>query len=221
MPFPDADYLERLIAHVCAKVSEQQSPLERFQMHCNATMNWIADYLTDPNVRWTRETIATNDLYLTGTNPVWNGIIIDQCERSPARLANAMRDDPQVLAQFKDVAFDPLPILIRFEKDKLRVLDGMHRVVAAIRDGRNSIEAYVARHIGEPRPACEPHVVYDLLKAYHRGLNTDRTALITALRFLRRAYGNVDDLLRHRFIKAWVPDDEIQAIIAEALNEQP
>ncbi|MBI3115176.1 MAG: ParB N-terminal domain-containing protein, partial [Candidatus Kerfeldbacteria bacterium] len=215
--FPDEAFLNELIEHVMEKVSGQQTPLERLQMVCNVAMNWIADYVTDPNVRWTRERVRVDDLYLTGTNPTWNPVIIDRCERSPAKLRETIRADASVAALFADLKADRRPILVRFEKEKPKVLDGMRRVIAAIREDWDTIDAYVARHAGPAQPFCEPHVVYDLLKAYHRGLNRDRASLVTALRFLRGAYGNVDVLLRERFVKAWVPDDEIQDIIREVL----
>ncbi|MBI2984230.1 MAG: ParB N-terminal domain-containing protein [Candidatus Kerfeldbacteria bacterium] len=219
--FPDPEYLGRLARHLKDKIEQHQQgqPLEQLLMSCSAAMNWIADFLTDPNVRWTKQELRVDDLWLTGTNPTWNAIIIDRCKRSPAELRAILRSDPQTAALFAEAEFDELPILVRVDDGKYKVLDGMHRVIAAIRDGRESVTAFVARLDGQPRPQCEPHVVYDLLRAYHRGINRDRQALVVALRFLRHAYANVDRLLRERFSKAWVPDDEMQAIIAEALQE--
>ena len=120
---------------------------------------------------------------------------------------------------FLDAKYEDIPILIRFEDDKYKVLDGMHRTIAAIREGKETIQAFIARSIGKPAPYCEPHVIYDFLRAYHRKMNLDRNGLIISLRFLRHSYANVDELLINRFNKQWVPDDEIQEIIQEALKD--
>lgn len=216
--FPDEGYLHSLITHQAEKTN-LLTPLEKIQMYSGARMDWIADYLTDRSLTWTLQDISVESLYLTGTNPHWNAVIIDQCGRSVQRLRELMHADPAVAALFSDAKADPLPILVRYEDEKYKVLDGMHRVVASIRDGVATIPAYVARRSGKPQTFCEPHVVYDLMKAYHRGLNPDRAGLVQALRFLRQSYRNVESLLRERFIKAWVPDDEIQTIIREALHD--
>lgn len=127
--------------------------------------------------------------------------------------------EPEAKNIFNDAIFDEVPILVRVDEEKYKVLDGMKRVIAAIRDGKTAIQAYVAEQNGIPKPKCEPHVVYDLLRAYQRGVNHDRTELISALVFLRKSYTNVDELLRNRFAKNWLPDDEMQEIIREALKK--
>lgn len=215
--FPDREFLEKLIRHLDGKTGANQQPLQRLLMLSGAAMNWIADYITDENAQWSKETVALEALYLTGTNPSWNAIIIERCERSPRKLRELFETEPQTRALFAEAKFENPPILARYEEGRYKVLDGMHRVIAALRDGHKTIEAFVARLEGKPRPHCEPHVVYDLLKAYHRKLTTDREGLLAALRFLRGSYANVDGLLRERFNKSWVPDDEIQEIIKEAL----
>jgi len=183
-----------------------------------ASMNWIADYLTDQNVIWEKMDLPVKELWLTGTRPEWNKVIIDQCGRSPVKLKEVLDSNPETKMMFEIAQVDDRPILVRFDDEKLKVLDGMHRTIAAIREGKQTITAFVAKHKGTPKPYCEPHVVYDLLKAYHRKLNSDKESLIVALRYLRKSYANVDDLLKNRFSKSWMPDDEIQKIIKESLE---
>ncbi len=217
--FPDLDYLNGLIKYIKQKNARYEKPLDVLVKECSSSMNWIADYITDENALWTKEKILLDDLYLTGTHPEWNKIIIDKCERSPKKLKELFNSDNKIVKIFTEAKFDEAPILVRHEDGKYKVLDGMKRVIAAIRDDKKTILAYVARLKGRPRPKCEPHLIYDLLKAYHRGLNKDREALITALKFLRKSYGNADYLLKERFSKSWVPSDEIQEIIQEALKD--
>jgi len=218
--FPDKGFLKRLTQHIKEKTESAQEPIEQLITCCSAAMNWIADYITDETVQWSKESLSINNLYLTGTNPQWNAVIIDRCKRSPKELRELLAADSEAATLFSEAKFKDLPILVRFEDEKYKVLDGMHRTIAAIRDNKKIIEAFVARSQGKPCPKCEPHVVYDLLRPYHRKINQDREGLITALRFLRHSYANVDDLLRTRFSKPYIPgDDEIQDIIQEALKD--
>ncbi len=217
--FPDQKYLGSLIEHLKQKVEFYQDPLDKLMMYSSAAMNWIADYITDENVKWTKEKLLVDDLYLTGTNPKWNKIIIEQCKRSPKKLKELFNSNKKIKKIFYEAKSSNLPILVRHEKGKLKVFDGMKRVISSIRDGRKTIWAYVVKPQNKQRPKCEPHVIYDLLKAYHKGLNKDKKSLIIALRFLRKSYANVDNLLKERFNKSWVPDDEVQKIIQESLKD--
>lgn len=218
--FPDKEFLKALAGHLRSQIeAHQRNKLsEQIVMYSGAALNWIADYITDENISWERETIFIDQLWLTGTNPEWNKIVIDKCQRSPRKLKEALRR-PAIRKIFKKAEFNPLPILVRYEDEKYKVLDGMHRVIGAILKGKKQIKAWIAMPQGKPSPRCEPHVVYDLLRAYQRGLNKDRKALLIALKFLKKSYGNVEGLLKHRFNKKWLPDDEIQEIIQEALKD--
>ena len=215
--FPDPKYLERLASHLRTKVESSQTTLELLIMLSGASLNWISDLVTDENILWTKEELPLKSLYLTGTTPEWNEIVIDKCQRSPLILGKLMEADSQIAKLFCDAKFVSEPILVRLDEEKLKVLDGMHRVIAAIRDKRETIFAFVAKSKGIPAPKCEPHVVYDLLKPYIRGMNRDKDGLIISLRFLRKSYVNVEDLLKNRFNKTWIPSDEIQEIIQESL----
>lgn len=129
-----------------------------------------------------------------------------------------MQSDPKVAALFHDIVVEDMPILVREDEGKMKVLDGMHRVIAAIRDGKAMITAYTARQNSMPRPMCEPHVVHDLIRAYDRKLTKDRQGMIVELRYLRSCYANVDQLLRERFTGGWMPNQEIREIVDEVLN---
>ena len=194
-----------------------RSDADNLLTYSGALMNWLGDYLTDPNIRWVKKNIPIHTLYLTGTNPKWNKIIIAQAKRSPKMLHRVLLL-PKVQHMFKSIKNDGTPILVRYDEGKYKVLDGMHRVIGAIRDDKEKIAAYIAYQKGKARPMCEPHVVYDLLRAYQRKLNTDKKSLIAALRFLKKSYSNVEELLRKRFNASWLPDPKLQAIIQEVLK---
>lgn len=216
--FPDKKYLQNLSRHTQSIIGRRLPLKNQLMAHSGVMLNWVSDYLTDSNIQWLKKKIKLDDLTLTGTNPRWNKIIIEKCERSPQKLRALFKTNKSLKSVFKTAKFSALPILVRLEKKKYSVLDGMYRVIAAIRDNKTGVAAFVAKKAGKPKPQCEPHVVYDLLRAYQRGLNKDRKALITALRFLRKSYSNVTDLLKERFNKDWVRDEEIQKIIREALR---
>lgn len=215
--FPDNQYLLSLI-HDEESKAQNQLHKDRLLTACSANLNWIADYVLDPNIEWIKEMLDIDDLYLTGTCPEWNKIIIDQCNRSAEKLRDLVAKDEAIAKKLCGKNDSNFPILIRYEDGKYKVLDGMHRVITIIIAGYPKINAFVGRLKGEPQPQCEPHVVYDFLRSYHRGINRDREGLITALRFLRKSYSNVEKLLKERFSKEWIPSNEIQEIIQEALK---
>ncbi len=218
--FPDLAYLEKLAEAERARFENTNSSLERLLTYSGVALNWMADYLLDPNVIWRNETIAIDSLYLTGTSPEWNKVIIDEAQRSPTKLHILIANKPALSEFFKNAQYDDSPILVRYEDDKNKVLNGMHRVIGAILDGKEHIEAFIGELKGATyTPVCEPHVVYDLLRAYIRGINPDRKGLIAALKFLRKAYSNVDELLKNRFGPDGIADDDIQAIIQDALTD--
>jgi hypothetical protein len=127
--------------------------------------------------------------------------------------------DESALKTFEKIEIEPGPVLIREEEGKLKVLYGIYNILNQIRAGEETVSAYLAIIKGTAKPQCEPHVVYDLLRAYQRKINTDQAGLVAALKFLRGSYSNVGDLLQNRFNSGWVPDEEVQKIIQEALKD--
>lgn len=217
--FPDKKYLKELIKNLEAKNAKRQSYVDKLLMHSGAVLNWIGDYITDENAVWKKEKLLIDKLYLTGTNPEWNRIVIDICGRSPKKLREYFQKYSIATKIFKDAVFENIPVLVRYDEGKYKMLDGMHRAVAAIRDGKKYIYAYVARINGKPKPKCEAHVIYDLLKAYQRGIHRDSKGLESSLLYLKKSYSNVERLLKNRFNKNWVHDREVQKIIKEVLQK--
>lgn len=217
--FTDKKYIADLIEHL--RKTTSQTPLEELVTLSGVRMNWISDYITDPSTKWKKQSISIDSLTLTGTNPKWNKIVIEKCGRSLIKLRQIFNSAPNTKKIFNRVHYSNIPILVRREGNQLKVLDGMKRVIAAILAGDKNINAFIAKpSLKRAMPKCEPHVVYDLLKAYQRGLNKDKKGLIMALRFLRKSYGNVPNLLKERFCFAWIPDKEMQAIIKKALENK-
>jgi len=218
--FPDKKFLNKLLKYSKKKADISLDVVEQLLIYSGASLNWIGDYVTDKNAQWTKEKLNIDRLYLTGTNPKWNAIIIDRCKRSPQKLREYFIKNKGAKKLFAEAKYQNLPILIRYEDNQYKVLDGMHRTIAAIRDGKKEINAYIVRLKSRPRPQCEAHLVYDLLRSYNRGINKDKNGLVSVLRFLRHSYSNVDDLLRKRFSKPYIPgDDEIQDIIKISLKD--
>lgn len=217
--FPDQEFLQQLVEHHRRKALSVVDAESEMLLWSGVSMNWIADFLTDESARWEKREIKIDNLYLTGTNPSWNKVIIDQANRSPVKLRQILQAQPELRSLFSEAKFHVLPILIRIDKGKMKVFDGMHRTIGAILADRKTMTAFICTTHGSARPHCEPHVVYDILRSHIRKINQDRPGLIAALRYLRHSYANVDDLLRNRFNHDWVPDDEIQKIIQEALSD--
>ncbi len=217
--FPDKKLLHDIADAESAKVAAWQSDTDRIVTASGALLNWVGDILSDEG--WTREeqAVDVDALTLTGTNPAWNAIVIDRAERSPKKLRELWATERETRQPFESIAHDARPILVRREGNELKVFDGMHRTLAAIRDGKPILAALIGTPPSVPRPTCEAHVVYDLLRPWQQHRTTDRAGLLAALRYLRRTYGNVDSLLVERFGPVWIPDQELQSIIQEALRD--
>lgn len=184
-------------------------------------LNWIGDYITDENINWSKQFIGIDNLRLTGTTPEFNEIIIHKCQRDPKKLRQIINANEKVRDLFGDLDYDPDdPILLRYENKIYHVLDGMYEVVAAIRDGYEELEVYIATPTsGRPRPYCEPHLIYDLLRPYQRGYNQDTAGLIAALRYVKNSYCNAEELIRKRFSDQWIVDNKkIHSAIKQVLE---
>lgn len=217
--FPDKKYLKSLVKSLQDKVLKYQSIDEQIVLYSSAAMNWISDLLTASNVNWEKKKINIENLYLTGTHPEWNKIIKDKCKGDPKLFKKEINTNSKSANLFKDINFEDIPILTRFDDGKYKIIDGMHRAIAAIRDNKKTITAYVAFITGDLNPVCEGHVVYDLIKAYQRSKKTkkNKESFINAIKLLNSAYSNVESLLNERFNYNWLPDKEIQDIFKKIL----
>lgn len=191
---------------------------EELLMYSGVLLNWVGEWLTDPSVHWEKRALRLEALTLTGTNPTWNAVIIDRARRDPRQLRELLRD-PEIVRLFERAQWSPVPILVRVDPqdgEKLKVLDGMKRTIAAIRDGRDTIEAWIGTRTSPTCPRIEAHVVYDLLRAAQQGRGS-LDDLRAALRFLLQAYGNTRDLLEHRFSAEWVRNSKLNTLVQEVL----
>lgn len=220
--FPDQGFLKELAARQRAKVEASQDSLDQLLADSGQILNWVGEYLTDLSLSWTKEEIEIDKLTLTGTNPAWNKVVIEECHRSPQELRQRLSTDAQLGKAFKNGMGQPAPILVRFEDDQYKVLDGMHRTLGAIAVGQTVITAYIAHRTGKPQPVCEPHVVYDFIRAFERGLGGSEEEFVAGLRFLRKAYVNVDRLLTNRFGNSTgVSNEKLQTAINRVLTDMP
>jgi len=213
--FPN-EYLVGLEKNHREKVESELDSAERLLMYSGSRLNWIGEYISDKSIHWKLEIIPVDSLTLTGTGPKWNAIILDRAKGSPAKLRELLKN-PEIRRMFQDLQYVDIPILVRREEDKLKLLDGMNRTIAAIRDDIPEIRAYIGTWEGSPAPIVEPHVVYDFIKAYQHGGNEEDFK--AGLRFLANAYSNVTELLTTRFGPKWIRDEKVQKIIEEVLGE--
>jgi hypothetical protein len=214
--FPN-EYLVALEQNHRKKVEASSDPAERLLMYSGARLNWVGEYINDESIHWKLETVPVDSLTLTGTGPEWNAITLDRAEGNPAKLRELLKT-PEIRQMFESSQYVDIPILVRREEDKLKILDGMNRTIAAVRDNIPEIRAYIGTRDGNPTPIVEPHIVYDFIRAYEqRGGNEED--LKGGLRFLLNAYSNVRELLETRFDPKWVRDEKMQQIIKEVLGK--
>lgn len=221
MPVSDfsEDYLHKLVEqHRGWALDHLSDPAAQLLMYSGAMLNWVGEFVNDADVSWQLTSVPVDSITLTGMNPTINAITIDRAERKSAKLREILDSDDDARKLFEQFTFSDFPILLRRDGDELKVLDGMQTTIAAIRDGKTEIQAYIGESHGQPKRIVEPHVVYDFLRAYkQQGGNKDDLA--AALRFLLQHYTNVRELLQTRFANEWMRDDDIAEIISGLLEE--
>lgn len=83
--FPDKKYFAEFLQNLKTKIEKSRTEEEQLLVYSGA-LDWLGDFLTDENITWEKRTLNLNDLYLAGTDPEWNKVVIDCAERSPKKL---------------------------------------------------------------------------------------------------------------------------------------
>jgi hypothetical protein len=217
-------YIEELANHEDGKSKSFLDPRERILVNAGIRLNWIGDFLANPNIKYKKTEVSINQVLFTGTNPDWNKVLIDKCERSVEKFQELIEQDEEIKKRFtQEASFGNEPILMRGpdEKGFYRVFDGMHRFIGAVIKKRGAVTAYVPTNENNHLPVCEAHTVYDLIRGFQRHAKDDngKTELYHALKLLARTYENVIELLENRFNSTYVVDDEVQKIIEKVIKE--
>ncbi len=217
-------YIEGLADHEDEKSKSFLDPRKRILVNAGIRLNWIGDFLANPNIKYQKTEVPINQVLFTGTTPDWNNVLIDKCERSVDKFLKLIEQDEEIKKRFThEASFGNEPILMRGpdEKGFYRVFDGMHRFVGAVAEKRKTVMAYVPINEDKHLPVCEPHTVYDLIRGFQRHAKdiNGKTELYYALKLLARTYENVIELLKNRFNSTYVADDEVQEIIKKVIKE--
>jgi len=217
--------LEKLADHENKK-SELYLGDQRMVILVNAGigLNWLGDFFANPEIKWEERQLPIEKIQFTGTNPEWNRILVDKCERSVSKFRTLMAENSKLEEKFRqEASFGDEMILVRkSEKEGFyKVLDGMHRFVGVVLEDKR--EARVLLPINEDKhlPVCEAHTVYDLIRGFIRSARDKEgeVELYSALKLLCRTYANVRELLIERFNKDYVYDDKVQEIIRKVLKK--
>ncbi len=216
-------YLKSLAVHERQK-SAHLDPRSTILVNAGIGLNWLGDYLANPKIKFKKVSVPVEKILFTGTEPKWNKILIDRCERSVVKFRTLIEKDERLRKKLtNEASFGKEPILLRGpdEQGMYHVFDGMHRFVGAVLAGKKSIYAYAATNERKHLPVCEAHVVYDLIRGFQRHAKDERgkVELYHALKLLSRTYGNVPDLLKKRFDAKHVADNDVQEIIKRVINE--
>lgn len=198
-------YLNELADYEQQKSTEYLAdPRHKILVNAGIHLNWLGDYLANPAITWSKQTLPVNQIEFTGTNPEWNEILINQAERSPAKLRSMVQQDPSLRNK---LILDPNgrtePIIVRRDKEKAgyyKILDRMPLFVQQVLDGATEVEVLLPNN-EDHLPICEPHVLYDLMRGFERHANDElgQEQLYQAITLLVRTYANIPELLTERF----------------------
>ncbi|OQX51523.1 hypothetical protein B5M47_00225 [candidate division CPR3 bacterium 4484_211] len=218
-------YLKKLADHEDEKSKPYLSgPRARILVNAGIRLNWLGDFLANPEIKWEERELPVEKIQFTGTSLKWNKVLIDQCGRSVSKFRALMARNPKLKEEFQqEASFGNEIILVRKSEGEgfYKVLDGMHRFMGAVLEGKEKLRVFLPINEDEHLPVCEAHTVYDLIRGFVRNAK-DREGemgLYHALKLLCRTYANVKGLLRERFNKDYVHDDKVQKIIKKVLEK--
>ena len=221
-------YLEKLAGYEEEKAKEVlKSPRDKILVYAGVHLNWLGDFLGNPDIKWVKKKISVNNIEFSGMSPEANEILLKKCERSAEKLKELIKEDSLLKEKLEkeflseEIRGDPILIRIRPDTGKYTVLDGMHRFVGMVLRDVKKVEAYLPINEEGKLPHCEPHVVYDLIRGFRRNADDEKgeEGLYQSLLFLTRIYGNVKDLLRTRFSRKWVHSERASDIFEKLLRE--
>ena len=217
------DFINDLARHEEEKVKDEQNSRQQILMYAGARLNWIGDYMGNPDIEWREEELELDQIEFTGNDE----FLIETCKRSPKEFQELVLADNELKQMYEQFAsYGAETILVRDSDHdfvKYKILDGIHRVIGAALSGKKTIKAMVPLNEKDCLPICEAHVIYDLIRGYLRNRKTEdgRIELYHGLKLLINTYANVHDLLENRFNKNYVNNDEVQVIIEKVLNNKP
>lgn len=220
----EKEYLNDLVQHEMGTYFQDycRDPRQAMILLWWVALNSMWDYLGTPDAKYERKKVLLNDIYLTGTSPDINTITIDTCKRDVKTLRKLIDEKSDVKDTLTWWAsfWEETVLLIDVWEGKYKSFDGMHRIVGHILSWKEYIDAYVLVNYGEFLPHNEPHVVYDIIKAFQRSQRTpiEREYLKGALKLLIQNTWNAKYLLWNRFHSKYLKDDDVQEIIQEALQ---
>lgn len=217
-------YLEVLAEHEDEKSRSLLDPRDRILVNAGVRLNWIGDFVANKKIKYKKMSVILEKILFTGASKKWNKILLGECGKSIGRFRELIARDEQVRKMFaEEASFGDEPILLRGpdEKGFYAPVDGMHRLVGAILQNKNTVAAFVTADGGECLPICEAHVVYDLIRGFQRHAKDEqgKIELYHALMLLARTYENVVGLLKGRFDPEHVPDESVQEIVRKVIDD--
>jgi len=214
-------YIKKLAIHEDERNRKEMNPREIILVNSGISMNRIGDFIANPKIKFKKISVPLEKVLFTSTNPDWNKILIKKCQRKVELFRQLINKDEELKNKIsQDASFGNEPVLLHGpdESGNYRPFDGMHRIVGAVIKNRKVITAYVPVNIEKHPPICEPHIIYDLIRAYQKLKNTrNEQSLINALVLLGQYYDNVPNLLKQRFDKRRVLDKDVQKIITKTI----
>jgi len=214
-------FLENLADHEEEKVQKEQDTRQKILMYAGARLNWIGDYVGNPNIKWEEKELELDQIEFTGNDK----FLIEGCDRSPKKFQELVLNDQKLKEKYTEIVSTGSETILGRISDrpnKFKILDGIHRLMGAALEGKKTIKVMVPLNETEVLPICEAHTVYDLIRGFqrHRRTEAGETELFYGLKLLLHTYENTRELLEKRFNQDYVNDDKVQAVIKKVLNDR-
>lgn len=217
-------YLQDLASHESFKTNTTLDSRQKILVNAGVQLNWMGDFLANPKIEYQRLEVPLNKIQFTATEPEWNEILMIKCDASIQKFQDLILADETLKEKFnQEASFGEEPILLVGPNNQgfYRPFDGMHRLVGAAINRKETISAYVQIKENDHLPICEAHVIYDLIRGFQRNAkdNQGKIELYHALKLLARTYENVISLLKNRFGPERIHDEDVQEVLKSVIAE--
>lgn len=73
----ETEYLPALVKHEREKaIKDLADPRQELMTLSGIHLDWVADYVSNPAMKWELQTLPIDSIALTGTSAAWNQILI-------------------------------------------------------------------------------------------------------------------------------------------------
>ena len=93
-------YISSLAKHETENSESFLDSRSEILVNAGIRLNWLGDFLANPNIKYKKIDVAVEKILFTGTVPKWNKILMDRCGRSVKKFQVLIEQDEEIKKKF-------------------------------------------------------------------------------------------------------------------------